>query len=182
MQMKKSFLLILAGIFSLSVLAQETIPVDETTGLAQYKEVKDVPELTPAELYTRGLAWVHKYYKNPNGVLTKQDKDNNEITGTARFKLSTTDKKGNVNPNAGFVSYNFTLQYKDGKYRYVLDGIRWERPSYYDVSKWSDPDQSDYELETFTGYIKQTIAYFDEMTENLENYMRIGEPVKNDDW
>lgn len=168
--------------FSSFTTTGNDIPIDPDTGLAGYKSVVDVPSIASGDLYDRGLAWVNKFYVNPVGVLQKQDKAGAEIVGKARFKISKTDKKGVVNPNAGFVAYQITLQFKEEKFRYVIDRIRWEQPSYYDVSRWSDSTQSNYDKAVFTSFIKETVTYFDDLTSNLENYMRVGEAVKKDDW
>lgn len=172
-------LLVFTGIVA---TAQEAIPTNEETGKAEYKQANDVPGLTSDQLYDRGLAWVNKFYSSPVSVLQTQDKENGKIVGRARFRLSRVEKKGHVNPNAGIVSYQITLQFKDGKYRYVIDGIRWEKPSYYDVSEWSNPDQNNYNAEEYNSYIAQTIKYFDDLTANLEDYMKVGEVKKKDDW
>ncbi|MBO6515355.1 MAG: DUF4468 domain-containing protein [Bacteroidia bacterium] len=163
-------------------MAQEEIPTNEQSGKAEYKYSEEVPGLTADQLYDRGLAWVNKFYKNPNGVLKTRDKESGKLVGRARFKLSKTDKKGNVNPNDGYVAYQITLQFKDGKYRYIIDGIRWEQGSYYDVSQWSDSTQANYNKQVYTSYIAQAIKYFDTLSENLEDYMKVGEAKVEDDW
>lgn len=173
---------ILACLISMVGLAQSEIPTNEETGKAEYKQAEAVPGLTPEQLYDRAIAWVNKFYVNPNGVLQTQDKEGATIVGRARFKLSRTEKKGHVNPNAGYVAYQITFQFKDGKYRYIIDAIRWEQNSYYDVTKWSDTEQTGYDAEEFNSYIEQTTKYFDDLTENLVGYMKVGEVKKSDDW
>jgi hypothetical protein len=160
----------------------QEIPVSDETGKAEYKNGSEIPGLTSKQLYDRGIAWVNKYYVNPNGVMKTQDVESGKIVGRARFKLSRVENKGHVNPNAGFVSYQITLQFKDGKYRYFVDAIRWEKPSYYDVSQWSDTTQNNYAKAEYTSYVEQTIKYFEELTKSLESYMKVGEAEKKDDW
>jgi Domain of unknown function (DUF4468) with TBP-like fold len=158
------------------------IPIDPDTNLAGYKNVVAVPSTSADVLYDRGIEWVNKFYKNPTGVLKKADKAGGEISGKARFKISKTDKKGVVNPNGAVVAYKITLQFKEDKFRYVIDRIRWELPSYYDVSRWTDSTQSNYNKMVFDSYIEQTEVYFNNLTADLEKYVKIGKPVKNDDW
>lgn len=177
----KVFPLIAFMLFTTALSAQE-IPTNEETGKAEYKYGEDVAGISAADLYDRGFAWINKFYTNPNGVMKTQDKEGGKLVGRARFKLSRVENKGVVNPNAGFVSYQITLQFKDGKYRYIIDAIRWEKPSYYDVTEWSNKEQSNYNEEEFTSYIKQTTEYFDKLTEDLESYMKVGEVKKTDDW
>ncbi len=161
--------------------AQE-IPISDDSGKAEYKNGAAIAGLTKQKLYDRGVAWINKYYVNPNGVMKTQDAEGGKIVGRARYKLSRVEDKGRINPNAGYVSYQITLQFKDGKYRYVIDGIRWEKPSYYDVSQWADTTQNNYSKPEYTSYIEQTIKYFDALTESLESYMKVGEAEKQDDW
>ncbi len=164
-----------------SFVSAQEIPTNES-GKAEYTNGSDIAGLTTKQLYDRGIAWINKYYTNPNGVMKTQDAEGGKIVGRARYKLSRVENKGHVNPNAGFVSYQITLQFKDGKYRYFIDAIRWEKPSYYDVSQWADSTQNNYNKEEYTSYIEQTIKYFDELTESLESYMKVGEAEKKDDW
>lgn len=169
------------SLISLISMAQEPFPTNDD-GKAEYRYGESIENLNADKLYDRGLAWVNKFYKSPNSVLKTQDKAGGKIVGRARFKLSQTDKKGNINPNAGFVSYQITLQFKDGKYRYIIDNIRWEQASYYDVTRWSDTNQSNYNAEKYNSFIAQTQKYFEELTANLEDYMKVGEVEKTDDW
>jgi hypothetical protein len=179
--MKQLHVLIALVLFGATSTSAQ-IPTNEETGKAEYKYTGDISGQTSSQLYDRAHKWINKFYKNPNGVMTTQDKENGKIVGRARFKLSRIERKGHVNPNAGFVSYEITLQFKDGKYRYVIDGIRWEQPSYYDVSEWTNKEQTGYDEAEFTSYIEQTTKYFDELTASLQEYMRVGEPEKKDDW
>lgn len=173
---------IIGLIFVFSAFRSPQIPLDPETGLAGYKKVIEVPGVGADVLYDRGLEWVNKFYINPNGVLQTQDKPGGLIEGKARFKISITDKKGVVNPNGGFVGYQISLQFKEEKFRYVIERIRWEQPSYYDVSQWSDTTQSNYDRGKFTSFIEQTEGYFNELTSNLEGYVRVGTAKKKDDW
>lgn len=168
-------------LFTCVAFAQD-LPINEDNGKAEYRNGSDIAGLTSAQLYDRGIAWINKFYTNPNGVMKTQDAEGGKIVGRARYKLSRIENKGHVNPNAGYVSYQITLQFKDGKYRYIIDAIRWEKPSYYDVSQWADSTQNNYNKEEYTSYIEQTIKYFDELTESLESYMKVGEAEKKDDW
>lgn len=158
------------------------ISTDPDTGLAMYKEVISVPGLKAGDLYDRGIKWVNKFYVNPTGVLQKQDKEGGLIDGKARFKLKVPDKKGNLQNTGGFVAYQIAMEFKDEKFRYIVDHIRWEQNSYYDVTKWSDSTQTNYDKLVFNSYIDQTAEYFEKLTSELATYMKVGEPVKKDDW
>ena len=93
--------------------------------------------------------------------------------------------KDRVNPNAGLrVVPNHTYNLKTGSTDTLLMPLRWEKPSYYDVSQWADSllRTTTVTPEEYTSYIEQTIKYFDDLTESLESYMKVGEAEKQDDW
>lgn len=172
-------LLILA--ISPLAFAQQTIPVDEETKLAYYKEVVEVPGATRAELYDRGLAWINKFFPNPNGVIQSKNPETGEIVGKAQFKLKLVDKKG-VETFEGMVAYTFTMSFKDGKFKYEITRIHWVQASYYDVSKWNDTKDPHYKSESYPAFIQQTNSYFDNMKAELKKAVKTAPVKKKDDW
>ena len=84
------------------------------------------------------------------------------------------------------VTFRIKLHYnlKTGSTDTLLMAIRWEKPSYYDVSQWADSlhRTTITRKPEYTSYIEQTIKYFDDLTESLESYMKVGEAEKQDDW
>ena len=183
--MQKLMLVLL--LFSASVVsAQEAteveFPTDEETGNAKYEGVNAVKDASTDVIYDRALTWINKFYKNPTRVVTLKDKENGTIEGKARFALDGMDKKGNVIKNVGAVSYNFQIRIRDGRYKYEITRIRMESKSYYDVTKWYDKSQSNYNEALFTSYIKQTLEYMDNMLDSMEEGIATAEKVKSDDW
>ncbi|MBT8327917.1 MAG: hypothetical protein KJP21_09350, partial [Bacteroidia bacterium] len=98
-----------------------------------------------------------------------------------RFRVKLTDKKGRTIGQSN-VNYNFKIELKDGKYRYVVDRINWQQPSYYDVSRWEKKDDPRYEEEKYPAYVEQTAAYFEDMLNKLHVAMEKEEEVESSDW
>lgn len=175
-------LLILSFLFYQFTYAQETqIPVNEKTGTAEYTNVVNVSSAKANQLHDRALNWIKTFYPNPTGVLQTDDTTTFELTGKARFRLNFTDKKGTVTP-VGYVAYSFTIQFKEGKYRYVIDRIHWQQSSYFDVSRWEKKDDPKYQEERWTQYVEQTVSYFNNMLDSLEEAMATAEEKQSTDW
>lgn len=161
-------------------LAQE-IPLDEKTGKAHYEGVNQVPGVTAAVLYDRAQKWINDQYPNPKGVVLAESKDSGYISGRARFRILAKDSKGGE-AIGGFVSYDFKLTFRDGRYKYEIFGIRWEKASYYDVSEWYDTEHTHYDALNYPYFIEQTSAYFDKLLSALQEKLEEKEEVKKDDW
>lgn len=165
--------------------AQNKIPVNDE-GQAEYSEVVTQPssivqpQSPSSELYARALKWANEFYTNPSQAI--QSKVANEsIEIKARVRLTETDRKGNVTPS-GYMNYTLTLQFKDGKYRYVISKIHQTASSYFDASKWEDTDSDTYDSKRYPGYVEQTVTYFDEMIASLKKGMNKPSVEEKSDW
>jgi len=164
----------------------QTVPadllIDPETKQAKWEGVVDVKDVKKDELYDRGLNWVNTFFTNPSGVLKSQNKETGEIEGKARFKLNTKDKKGVISPNGPIVEYTFNLYFKDGKYKYDITRVHAVAQSYYDVSKWLDKTQANYNEAAFTYNLEQTIEYMEKLEDALDEAMRKSLEKKKSDW
>ena len=179
--MNKLLLVLFLFISLLSQAQEGLIPTNEKTGQAEFVEVVNVTTGSPAELNERAVAWIKSFYPNPFGVIKSNDSSSYEIKGKARFRLKWTDKKGNVVPS-GFVVYSFTLQFKEGKFRYVIDRIHWKQASYFDISRWENTDENQYDDVMWPVFIEQTMAYFTEMTDSLVEAVSTPIEEESTDW
>jgi len=110
------------------------MPVDSATGKITYVDV--VKETGKAdELYDRAYAWAKKYFVNISSTIKKRDKEKGLLAGTTRFKVHTTDKKGRQ-VDAGIISYDFTINFKDNRYRIKETNFRQVNNSGNAVEKW----------------------------------------------
>ena len=179
--MKSRLFTILFVFLGASVFAQEKqIPVNEKTGNAEYTEVVSVNGVSAAELYERAMVWANEFFPNPSGAIQVNDSAV-KISGKHQFRLTMTDKKGNSSP-AGMVIYNFTIEFKDGKYRYVIDNINEKKASAYDISNWEDTESDHYQEERYTQFVEQAVAFFNEMIESLVEAMDTPIEEESSDW
>jgi hypothetical protein len=184
MKIKKEFFTLLccaAGLLCRAQLPMPELPLDET-GQAKWEAVVEVPGVGKDALYDRAIEWIHKHYKNPSGVLKKQDKAGGEIEGKARFALKEKDAKGKETVGAAIVEYTFTLKFKDGRFKYEIYRVHWLQASYYDVSRWSDVKQNNFNEARFRYYLEQTLGYMDDWDEKISNALKTDPAIKKDDW
>ncbi len=176
---------ILSSLFTIvlatGVFAQSELPVNEDNGQAEYTEVIEVSGASADELYQRAENWIKDFYPNPSGVMKAKVKGE-KIEGTARFRLNSKDRKGNIIPNGGFVSYQLELMFKEGRYKYRVHRIRWEQASYFDVAKWLDTSDPDYNAEVYNYNIEQTTVYMGHLIESLIKSLSEAKEVQSDDW
>lgn len=177
--------IILSSFFTISlasgVFAQSELPLNEDKGQAEYSKVIEVTGASADELYDRAENWIKDFYPNPSGVVKTKVKGE-KIEGTARFRLNSKDRKGNISPNGGFVSYQLELMFKEGRYKYRLHRIRWEQSSYFDVAKWLDTNDPDYNAEIYNYNIEQTTIYMDHLIDSLIKSLSQAKETINDDW
>lgn len=177
----KYILIALSLIVSQLVTAQDNkIPVNKESGLAEYAAVVNVAGASAADLHGRALTWINEYYPNPNGTI-KNNVAGEKIECKARFKVVLTDKKGNTTAQS-YVNYDLTFEFKDGKYRYVIDRINWAKPSYFDITKWEDKKDPLYQADTYPVYIEQTTAFIDELIGAFTVGLSKPGKAKSSDW
>ncbi len=167
-------------IVNMATAQDNSFSTNAETGLAEYSKVVPQTGVTAATLYERGLTWINEYYPNPTGTI-KTNEAGEKLVCKARFKVILTDKKGNTSAQS-YVNYNLTFEFKDGKYRYVLDRICWDKPSYYDVTKWENKDDPMYQADTYPKYVEQTVTFLDELIAAFETGMNTPAKTKSSDW
>jgi len=154
------------------------IPVDDDTKLVTYTEVIDQTG-TKDELYTRAIMWFNSYYKNPQGVTKVRDKDNGKIEGRANLKVYNFDKDGNKSP-AYMTSYTIKMDFKDGKYKYVITDFSIKMTSRIPMEQWLDKTSPNY-----TPQCDNYLIQIDDIIKDLIKKMKEGmkpKVEKKDDW
>lgn len=170
---------------SLQIIAQSQsnqskvldMPIDDDTKLITYKEV--IKEKgTKDELYDRGFAWFHKFFKNPADVIKVTNKDEGMIKGVARMQIYN-EVKG-VKSLKGVVEFTITTEFKDGRYRYTITNFNLKQASYFPLEKWLNTKEDTYK-ENVNKYLTQVDAYINVLIKNLVDAM---EPAvkKKDVW
>ncbi|MEI8203521.1 MAG: DUF4468 domain-containing protein [Bacteroidota bacterium] len=160
------------------IVGTSNLPVDEDTKLITYKEV--VKETgTVDELYIRALAWINKTFPNPTDVTQIRDRANGKLEGIARFKIHKTLPDGSK-VDHGVISYTFTIEGKEGRYRYTFTKFNLKSMSYYPLERWLD-NKSTY----IDGYTNANLLQVDEkikeLIESLKESMKF-KAKKDDSW
>jgi DNA-directed RNA polymerase beta' subunit len=182
--MTKKILFTLCGIVASASLAnaQANYPIDADSKLITYKKVIEVAGTSKADFYNRALTWANAYYKNPGDVLREKDAVAGKIVIKARFKFfHQPDKKTQLATDAGDVMYTLTLEFKDGRFRYVLTNINWQQKSAFPIETWMDK-KNQYYTETWDYYLKETDETVKKILADLEKNVSTPPKVKKDDW
>jgi len=182
MNIIKSAFLLLGIIFYGQLCAQDSIrdriPVDSVTKLISYKNAINESG-TKNELYIRAIEWVNANYKNAADVTRRRDAVNGEIEGVHRIQLSFKDKDGNT-VKTKLVEYSFSLQFKDGKYRYNFTNFLLKDKSNFPIEIWLDKTKQGYSP-LWDEYLKIIDTEICRLTDALKLTMKAKKIIK-DDW
>ncbi|PLW93086.1 MAG: hypothetical protein C0592_07410 [Marinilabiliales bacterium] len=175
--MKKT--LILTALIALFFVAQAQVPVDEDTKLITYQEVVEMDGIKDT-LYNRATKWVNRHYKNPQSVLITRDVNGGKLVGKHRIRMVDTDADGNVLNSNTLVNYKFTIECKDGRFRYTFDSFTMKAVSRFPLERWLDKEDPMY-TPKWEEYLAQVDREIREIIEELKEAMK---PVivKDDDW
>ncbi len=183
--MTNKLTLILFGlvIWVINLSAQQTmssgLPIDDVTKLITYQEVVQ-EEGTPQEFFNRAIGWINEYYPNPVDVTKVRDPQTGKIEGLHRFKIKNTDAEGNQT-DAGVIQYEFTLEFKDGRYRYNMTNFVFRQASKIPVEKWMNKDDQQYNP-SWDSYLKQVDEFAKSWIESLKAGMKPKPAAKDDQW
>ena len=156
------------------------IPVDESTGLITYKEV--VNEVGSKDtLFNRGSSWLHTFYSNLWEIAKVRDQSTGLIKIQHQFRIYDYDNIGNKQ-EAGMILYNAKIEFKENRYRIVVDNFIMKLVSRYPVEKWLDKSAPDYNVK-WEDYLRQIDAFVnDELISSLKEGMKPGKEIKKDEW
>jgi len=174
--MKRTFLCLFLGLVALPGFTQIP-PVDDETGLFTYKEV--ITQTGTKEiLYDRGLAWVRKQYRNPSEVLGQRSPEEGFITGKANIRIHNVNKKGEKTP-AGLVTYQFRIEFKENRYRYVFFDFQFKADSKFPLERWIN--ETKYQTPAYQAYLEEVNKHIEDTIESLLEGMK-PVAVKKDEW
>lgn len=181
----KALISILIFTFALmTASAQEgislNIPVDEVTGLITYKEVIN-EEGSKDTLFNRGSSWLHTFYSNPWETAKVRDQATGLIKIQHQIRIFDYDANGNKQ-EAGLVLYNAKIEFKENRYRVVVDNFVLKVVSRYPIEKWLDKSAPDYNVK-WEDYLRQVDSYVrDELIGSLKEKMKPPKEIKKDEW
>ncbi len=150
----------LSSIAQITTAPTSNLSVDEDTKLITYKEV--VKETgTADDFYNRALTWINKTFPNPTDVTNIRDAKNAKLEGIARFKIHKYLPDSTKVDN-GVISYTFSIEGKEGRYRYSFSKFNLKTQSYYPLERWLD-SKSTY----IDGYTNSNLLQVDEKIKEL---------------
>lgn len=182
--MKLLIFTIIASFSLATTFAQEKtkldIPVDETTGMITYKEVVNEPG-SQDTLFNRCSSWLHTFYSNPWEAAKVRDQSTGIIKIQHQFFIYDYDENGNKK-EAGLIMYNAKIEFKENRYRYVIDNFILKQAARYPVEKWLKTEAPDYDVK-WAGYLKQIDSFVrDQLIKSLKEKMKPGPVFKKDEW
>ena len=88
----------------------------------EYVEVVIADGLTKDQLYSAALAWFGETFRSAKNVIEVQDREAGRIIAKPLFQYEPTIFMASARIR-GVVRYNVTVEEKDGRYRYTIDGF-----------------------------------------------------------
>ncbi|HRY98043.1 MAG TPA: DUF4468 domain-containing protein [Bacteroidales bacterium] len=176
----KTLSFILALMLTTSALAQEEGPVVPVNaeGMIMYRAVVEQPG--PADsLYLRSIGWLNSEFSNPWDVSRERRREDGILSGTARMTLMGTNTDGS-SKQLGLVEYTFTIESKDGRYRYTFTDFLLKQTSRFPLERWLDTKDPLY-TEAAKGQLRQVNEHILARIESLKKGMQ-PKPKVLDEW
>ncbi len=156
-----------------------SLPIDDATKLITYQEV--VQEVGDKDsFFNSAIGWINEYYPNPVDVTKTRDPQTGKIEGLHRFKIKNTDAEGLVT-DAGVIQYEFSLEFKEGRYRYIMTNFVFRQASRIPVEKWMDKKDPQYNA-NWDSYLTQVDEFAKGWIESLKAGMKPKPAAKDDQW
>ncbi len=152
--MKRSILFLLLLAVAVMGYAQKKttpeapdLPIDDDTQLITYQEVIQ-ENGTQKELYDRAVKWAKSFYHNPTEVIRSQDTKNFVLTMRGSVRIYSHLKDGSkITKNV--VYYNFTIQCREGRYRYTITDFNEKATAASPIEKWLDTENPKWDPECY---------------------------------
>jgi hypothetical protein len=162
-----------------TIIYKSNIPYDTVTKKITYTEVV-TQQGTPDTLYNRAIHWCGIYFKNAQSVTSVRDQPSGKIEGIYRFKVYNQPDKEGTKTEAGVVSYTFTIECKENKFRYKIYDFNLKGISYFALERWLDKTDKSY-IPLWDYYLTQVDENMKEFTKSLKKGMVEATKV-SDDW
>ncbi|HIA37318.1 MAG TPA: DUF4468 domain-containing protein [Flavobacteriales bacterium] len=153
--------------------------IDEGTKKVVYQGVVE-QEGSKDVLFEKALAWATKYYKSPSNVIREKDREKGSLKAKARYYIYYIDPKKGTKTRAHTIEYLLTVQFKEGRYRYLLTDIIYKATSYQGIEQWIDANKKQYSYAT-ASYLVQTDEEINKLISLLKAAIAKQEKV-TEDW
>jgi len=159
-------------------LVAPDMPIDDNTKLITYKEV--IPEKgTAKELYDRAMKWAKKYYKNTAEVIKNANETEKVIDFRSSVRIYTHLKDG-TKQTKNVVYYDFKLECREGRYRYIITNFNERATAAAPIERWMNPEDKKWNADCFLN-LKEVDDQIQELLGSLFEGMQ-PEVVKEDEW
>ena len=179
---RKLFMLFFIGTMGFSnLLTAQTkeIPFDNDEKKIKFQEVINETG-TQKELFNRCVYWLNGYYKDPVRVTIVRDEPTGKIMGKHSIRLKNIDKDSVVTEGPT-VSYEFTIEVRDERYRYTITELLLKSASRFEIERWLDKNDPLYNTQ-YTAYLDQIAVFVDEWAVVLKEKMKPEPTKKADSW
>ncbi len=179
--MKKTILFFFVLLFSAPLVAQITkgvLPIDPDTKKIKFQEVVH-EKGSKQQLFNRCIYWLYKYYKDADRVTSVRDPNTGKIIGQHRFRVYYYDKDS-VKRIGGTIDYTFTIEFRDGRYRYTINKLLLKTASKYPIENWLDKSSPNYDPR-WDSYLQQIADFVKSWSDDLKEHMKPEPPKKTDD-
>lgn len=127
--------------------APPDMPIDDKSQLITYQDVVQ-ENATAKVLYDRALKWVKSFYHNPSEVIKSQDATNYVLKMRSSVRIYSHQKDGSK-LTKNVVYYNFTLQCREGRYRYIITDFNEKATAASPIEKWMNPEDPKWDPECY---------------------------------
>lgn len=185
------FLILILGTFVFSSNAQTTydMPLNDD-GKIEYKKVVE-EKGDDQTLYSRALEWITSNLRNLAIKVTLLDEDNKTIEAYRRFNIEFDiekevkgfgglKSKTEVKSYKAMVRFDFKLEFKENRYRIILDNFRMASDSGIPIEQHFDDDKEE-KKEYYEKFFAAVDAEAKKFIEQIENGLKKEEEV-DDTW
>lgn len=160
--------------FSLTLFAQQTFPIDSSSKKITYYDVVKVDStLKKSILQLNAEKWVENNLK-----IEEIKSDSNKVLGSGNMVM--TEMKSLLEKTTGFFTFDFMVEVKDGKYRYMFTNFVFHKYTYDRYGKVQNETKKRMEEEKAAGWNrlwnkhKATVDLrVRALVVNLKDYMKV---------
>lgn len=179
-----TFLVLLLSVAMMGFAQKKTttpppdMPIDNNTQLITYQDVVQV-DASAKDLYDRALKWAKSFYHNPSEVIRNQDPTNYVLKMRSSVRIYSHQKDG-TKITKNVVYYNFTLQCREGRYRYTITDFNEKATAASPIEKWMNPEDTKWDPECYVNLQEvdeQIRALIDSLIDGM-----LPEVQEDDEW
>jgi len=175
------FFLLMTGY--LCVQAQDTtlagiVPVD-LAGKIIWQDVVPVPGVDAAAMYNKGIEWINSWFPNAARVTKRRSPESGIIEGAHSIRLY--DVHDGVKVPGQVINYNFTLEFREGRFRYTITEFNLRAASHFPLERWLQRGGPFYSLSN-KKYLEQVRDEIEKMIESMVTFITAPPAPPEEEW